>query len=264
MVSTDLVWVKLNIKQCFREMSFYVMLASTALVIYLLSCISVQNRRNVNVLMVCEDSEVGGSIGDELIEEASLGYDFSYVDSREELIRRVTTGEADCGIVFESRLDSKIDRGELRGAVAFYQYSGSSAGYLVREVVFPHLLKRVSNRLIEDYISEQDSGTPRAITDLIKQSNDDFVKETDISIFTIEEIERHSKNGESSVSYRGCVIAFISIFATIIMVAENERNNHNYYKALKKGLRVRRRVEAACVRVVLIGAMLTVLTTVLL
>lgn len=264
MVRTDIEWIKLNIKQCVLKVSFYIMLAAAAMLIYLLSCVTAKNSRNVNVMMVCENSSVGEDIADELVREAPDGYEFSYAANRDELIRKVTTGEVDCGIIFESELDSKIKKGIIKGAVLFYQYSGSSAGYVVREVIFPHILKRASNKLLEDYVLERDPDTPEDVHALIKQANDAFVTGTDINIFTVKEIKAQDDVDKTSAPYRNYVILIASLLITIIMVAESEQDNHNYYKSLKNGVRIKRRTEAALVRIVLIGAALVTITATLL
>lgn len=251
---TDIEWIKLNIKQCVLKISFYVMVACMALFIYLLSCMSANNHRDVNVLMMCEDGKTGRDLAEELIKEAPEGYDFSFVESEDEIIRLVTSGEADCGIIFPHDLDFRLSKG--KDAVKFYQYSGGTAGYTVREVVFPHLLKRVSNDLIENYIDEQDRNTPQSIKSAIKKANDTFVQKTDINIFTIKEIESSSEKEAKSASIKSFIICLISIIIAMIMIAESEHENSNYYKSLKKSERIKRRIEAASVRVVLIFVVL--------
>lgn len=263
MVRTDIEWIKLNIKQCVLNLSFWCMLSAAVMFMYLLSCISAQNEQSVNVLMVCEDGESGREIADDLIREAPAGYDFSYADSVDEMMQLVTTGEADCGVIFESDVDRRLSDGKLKDAVTFYQYAGSAAGYTAREVIFPHLLKRASNGLIEDYIMKQDPSTTDEVKGVIRTANDAFVSGTDINIFTLKEIEGPEGDSDVRLPLKGYLVLAVSIFIAVVMVIESENGNRNYYRSLKGNIRVRRRVEAAAVRIVLISIILLIAAAVI-
>lgn len=265
-MSNSISWIKLNIKSIFSHASFYLLAFMLFISLWLLKEISENASEDVRVLIYWEDSSIGKEISETLISNPYMGYSFEPVEDIDKLIYEVRNGYADCGIVFDESFDKNIAKGRLKNSTRFYQYAGSSSSYIVREVVFPFIMRKASNVFITNYaMDKSDNLIDETSLEYITGVNDRFNNETELNIFETITIEGNNEKPRlesgSSIKRIGCVILVILI--TVVMFTESEYENKNFYKALHPRKVRMRRIESFGVRLVVNSMLLLVISVIL-
>lgn len=208
-------WVVTRIKVNIRSVSFWLMTVLMALALILMRRVIGQYSADTVVLLYAPDAVSSGSgeqtdavssdydvQADELtagewccrylIEHTPEGFVYEPVDSEEQLISRVSTGDVSCGVSFGEDANARI-----------YQTAGSVDGYVVREMVYPVIAEYMSADSLTDYVHElypalsEDviSGRADDAASYVAERYRDHMDELDLEIYEIRDISEDVAEG---------------------------------------------------------------------
>ena len=208
-------WVVTRIKVNIRSVSFWLMTVLMALALILMRRVIGQYSADTVVLLYAPDAVSSGSgeqtdavssdydaQADELtagewccrylIEHTPEGFVYEPVDSEEQLISRVSTGDVSCGVSFGEDANARI-----------YQTAGSVDGYVVREMVYPIIAEYMSVDSLTDYVHElypalsEDviSGRADDAASYVAERYRDHMDELDLEIYEIRDISEDVAEG---------------------------------------------------------------------
>ena len=113
------------------------------------------------------------------------GFTYEMVDEEDDLIGRVSTGDASCGVVFGDDLN-----------VTIYQTAGSVDGYVVRELVYPVIAEYLSSDELSEYVrslypalsEDVISGRADEAAEYVTERYRSHMDELDLEIFEVRDI----------------------------------------------------------------------------
>lgn len=174
----------IHIKTGILRPTFVIKLVFLSILLLMAGKIAQGQSESMRVLLYANGSVKASQIIEELKQTDYEGFDFEEASSIDELTDSVLVGESVCGFVFGDDFDRKVASGDVRGCIDCYMSAQRGEGYVVKELVFPIVLKAFSPALLESYIVDNDSNVTRDTLDTIKNYYDGVLAKQDINIFT--------------------------------------------------------------------------------
>ncbi|MBQ9333325.1 MAG: hypothetical protein IJS12_03220 [Lachnospiraceae bacterium] len=203
--------MKVNI----RSVSFWLMTVLMALALILMRRVIGQYSADTVVLLYAPDAVSSGS-GEQtdsvssghdmqpdeftagewccryLSEHTPEGFVYEPVDSEDQLISRVSTGDVSCGVIFGEDANARI-----------YQTAGSVDGYVVREMVYPIIAEYLAEDDLNDYVHgsypalSEDvlSGRADEAAAYVAERYREHMDELDLEIYEIRDISKGRADG---------------------------------------------------------------------
>lgn len=286
-------WVVTRIKVNIRSVSFWLMTVLMALALILMRRVIGQYSADTVVLLYAPDAVSSGSgeqtdavssdydvQADELtagewccrylIEHTPEGFVYEPVDSEEQLISRVSTGDVSCGVSFGEDANARI-----------YQTAGSVDGYVVREMVYPVIAEYMSADSLTDYVHEL---YPALSEDVISGRADDaavfvaeryreHMDELDLEIYEIRDMSEAGAEGhvtaEAGSETRAgrlerLVMCTLLIGLCGLIVYDMINTDRAFYRAFSTGKRIMLAGAQALITNVMVAGIAFVLAYVLL
>lgn len=227
-------WAILSIKRNIKSISFWTIIVIFCLISSLFVYVGNKQKNDVNVLIYVEDSDIGFKIADNLYDNDISGFNFTPVNSRDEMETLIIRGEAPCGLIFTEEFDDAIKNNDPDGEIVIRMSSDSFDGYLVEEIVYPYILTEGGDVLLKNYLEDYDED--KEAIDYAIDSYHEIQSNMGLNIYKVIEIDTEdiSESGNLSLDYKKiCYLILITI--SIIFIAWNEyKNSYSLYKSLSK------------------------------
>lgn len=184
MLKFAIKWALARIKVNIRSISFWLMTILMMLALILTRRVIGEYSADTHVLLYADHS-IGEWCCAYMSEHMPDGFIYERVDSENELIDRVSTGEVSCGVVFEDGTE-----------VTIYQTAGSVDGYVVRELVYPVMAEYLSTEALSEYVrglypalsEEVLSGQADEAAAYVTARYREHMDELDLEIFEVKDI----------------------------------------------------------------------------
>lgn len=140
-------WLKTQILVNLRSPRFYLSVLLLILGFSLIDGVISEYNEDTLVLLYSDDNEISSECVSILMSDGPDGFSFLQVDNKEELKRKVSIGEAPCGVIFNLSEDLPN-----KSAIEIYQTAGTVDGYVVREIIYPVLEQAKADGWLADYL----------------------------------------------------------------------------------------------------------------
>lgn len=249
-----LKWFFLQIKHNIRSFSFWLVVTILVITYYTCGYVEKGYSEAIDVLLCSEDSKNGDNIIESLQENATEGFVYSVVDSREAMEIAIIRGEATCGFVFTQELDEAIAKNDPDGEIIMLQASDSIDGYTVREIVYPAVLECSDSVILDRYLEKIDASDESKSA--VLATYETILADKNLSIYDVINIE--DEKGKTAIEKKsGSVTTIIMIVAillmTIITITEEYSSNAGFFRAVKKKVARKLCMESALVNAVMMG-----------
>ncbi len=271
MIRFTLKWALTRMKVNIRSISFWLMTVMTALALMLTHRVIGEYSSCTRVLLCVDGTEGDTDFGEWCLDYMTAHtpecFEYETVESADELIRRVSTGDESCGIVL-----GDTDR------ISIYQTAGSVDGYVVREIVYPVAAMYRSSGELEEYVR---SSYPALSEEVLNKTADAAVsyvadryrmhlEELDLELFEIKDMssevgDEHTADA-SDVRFRQRARSLMmTVSALMLMLICGMCIYDTYYtdRAFYRSFSLGRRMILACSHVIVTVVMTAVFAAVL-
>lgn len=271
MIKLTAKWALTRMKVNIRSISFWLMTVMTALALMLTHRVIGEYSSCTRVLLCVDGTEGDTDFGewclDYMTSHTPECFEYETVESADELIRRVSTGDESCGIVL-----GDTDR------ISIYQTAGSVDGYVVMEIVYPVAAMYRSSGELEEYVR---SSYPALSEEVLNKTADSAVsyvadryrmhlEELDLELFEIKDMsseagDEHTADA-SDVRFRQRARSLMmTVSALMLMLICGMCIYDTYYtdRAFYRSFSLGRRMILACLHVIVTVVMTDVFAAVL-
>lgn len=173
------------------------------------------------------------------------GFSFESLDS-DSIKKEILNGKAVAGV--EVSL----------GGIKLYAPTGSYSAILLRELIFPYVIKKESPSMLSDYlkgigVNEQDRKYA-----VVMDSNRSLLESTKLNIFKVSEIETDYDFGKKVISIPILLAVILIIIACLISAAYEKKTHRGFLNSKNNFVRIALVIESGLIR----GLLLTVITIV--
>ncbi|MCR4596200.1 MAG: hypothetical protein K5673_05415 [Lachnospiraceae bacterium] len=271
MIKLTLKWALTRMKVNIRSIAFWLMTVMTALALLLTHRVIGEYSSCTRVLLCIDGTEGDTDFGEWCLDYMTAHtpecFEYETVESADELIRRVSTGEESCGVVF-----GDTDR------ISIYQTAGSVDGFVVREIVYPAAAMYRSPGELGDYIrglypalsGDVLNGTADEAVSYVTDRYMAHMDELDLELFEIRDMsgdtDREYASGSSDARFRqraGVLTRTVSVLMLILIcgmcIYDTFYTDRVFYRSFSPG----RRMILACTHIMITVVMSVVFAWVL-
>lgn len=221
-----LLWFALSLKGQLRRPACWIAAVLMALVLWMISVVSVPAGTSWTVLLWNEDGDGGHQLVEQ-IEAADSSYDFREASSEQELIHDVRTGQAQCGFVISPGATSRIEAGDeydIANAITYVDSPFTSLGSETKETVFAVIWQRRALTVLQNEASSQlGMSSPRERQELARRYQDflagDSVFHADFETVHVEGLASAMAGGPlarvQSVRSMALILVFLDLFLAV-------------------------------------------------
>lgn len=268
MINFYIKWALLNIKQCVKRLSFYAMTLLMALGFWLADSVIHEYNSDIVVPIYNDNGYFGQQCEEKLIENAPKGFAFYKAESEESVKKSVKRGENSCGIILEKG-----------NTIKMYRYSGSSDGYVIREIVFPVIDKLRTDEYLERYLADisefdEDYGyipndeaceyTLSRLDYYLDTMDVDIVDVVNVDLAADHNVDISEVAGPSDATLKRTIYAVILIILTVVMAVDTWGSDRGFYKAVPGISRVILKLEKIIISMILSGIIAVVISRIFL
>lgn len=151
------MWFSLSCKRYIRRAPFLAILLLLPLGAFAVGRLETQTETEIKLAVFAPESE-DGSLEESLLEtltgrEPNDGlFRFYACDSEEQVKEEVASRRAECGFVFPSGLQKKLDDKDYKRSIRVYSAPSTVTAKLSTEVVFAALIEAYDKTLLENYV----------------------------------------------------------------------------------------------------------------
>ena len=233
-----LKWFLIQFKNNFKSVGFYFSIVLMIIATWLFNQIGDKLYEDIKVLLYNEATDETNIVVQELLNESIDGYSFTTATSRAEIESDVLKGKASVGVIFHEGLNQAIASGEFKGQVEIIQPVGSAEGYVLREILFPYIQKAAAYSTLKGYIESKDKDIPKDIEDRILKQNEDFISDSELSIFKVIETDTLSADSVAMLSFEKIFVALLIFIALAMSLHDVIASDSDFYKVRGKAERI--------------------------
>lgn len=153
------LWFWLSCKRQLKRPAYLVLLILLPVLFYGAKGLERADQEGVQIGLYVEDKGVSKKIA-ELLKSQKGMFHFYECASEEELKADVASRKAECGYVFFSGLEGKLDRGRFKRSIGIYSAPSTVVAPLSSEVVFSALIEVYGRNLLKRYVVTEEIFEP--------------------------------------------------------------------------------------------------------
>ena len=256
-----IVWYKLWIKLFCKKKIYWVQLIGIAAILLIISSITIPKGKNLFVGIYRDGGKYSKQIMENLLNEGSIFQFVEYTD-KNQLYEDVLEGSLECGFVFDSNLDERIEKGNLKKSITYLENSFSVKGKTVQETVYASLFKIYSDEILKQNIGEiYGNLTEDKIVKLIeinhKYQNSDAVFQMEIKTKNMPYKTKETDNNlfDEIKPLKGMVGIFVFFVMFMAYGSKYEESN----KRIEKSLTLFNRFIYSCTKQIAAGSIPAIL-----
>lgn len=236
-----LTWYVLSLKLYIKKKMYYFQLLTMFVVAFLVYKIQLPDFDTVLVGVVCEDSQIGSQIFENLEKADGVFRYRSYADD-EKLKQDVLAGQLEAGLIFTEEFDEGIQTGKKGDTILFYATPFSVKSEVLKETVYAKVFPYISETLLQQIDEDVYGNAESARLERLSQLNNWYL-ESD-ALFKIEIVEvpvedqhmahEETLSGSQVFPIQGTIGLFLFFIMYLAYSKKWEGTNQGVLKALTK------------------------------
>lgn len=237
-----LQWIRLSVKHNIKSITFWLLLASMVALLTMFRYMMLSRIDSGRVLVCTNGSERAEKVIDDMRMMKYHGFTFEKTDDPEDMKLAILRSEALAGVEFTSE----------NGQVILYSSPDTAVNVVLREYLFPAILKEESPQILSKYVENtgKTSADPayKAVMDAQRKYTDNW----HIDLLDVNEVATKYSGAAHTNTYNTLAFALLVIIVFVLALIEQKSMYTGLWRGITGADRICFIAEGAAIRSILL------------
>ena len=235
-------WIRLSVKQNIKSITFWMLLASMVSLLMMFRFMMLSRIDSGRVLVCTNGSARAEKVIDDMEMMKYHGFTFERADDPEEMKLAILRSEALAGVEFTSE----------NGQVILYSSPDTAVNVVLREYLFPAILKEESSQILSKYVENTGKTSSDPAYKVVMDAQRKYTDNWRIDLLDVNEVDTKESGVHHTNTYNTFAFGLLIMIVFVLTLIEQKRMYTGLWRGITNIKRICFIAEGAVIRSVLL------------